>query len=59
MSVLSWIYPKAGKLEREKKQLQGQLAQSFMKIERTKSQVEQVARDVMLVMHKGRNSEKN
>ena len=51
MSVLSWLSGKPSKLEQEKRELQENLTQSIMKFERRRGEVEQVADDVMKLMH--------
>jgi hypothetical protein len=49
MSVMTWITGK--KISDEKKQLQAEMAQKVMKFERRRGEVEQVAEDVMKLMH--------
>lgn len=51
MSVLAWISGKTGKIEQEKKDLKVELTQAMMKFERHRGEVEQVANDVMRLMH--------
>lgn len=50
--MLSWIYQKPHRLEEEKRQLKAELTQSIMKFERRRGEVEQVADDVMKLMHR-------
>lgn len=58
MNVLSWFTD--NKHEKEKKKLREELAQSIMKFERRRGEVEQVAEDVMKMMHRRSNGiEKN
>ena len=52
MSVLSWLSGKPSKLEQERRQLKEDLTQSIMKFERRRGEVEQVADDVMKLMHR-------
>jgi hypothetical protein len=60
MSVLSWLSPKVKRLEEEKKELRVELTQAIMKFERRRGEVEEVARDVMKIMHRRSDgSEKN
>lgn len=51
MSVLAWFSPKAKRLENEKKELKVDLTQAIMKFERRRGEVEQVASDVLKLMH--------
>lgn len=51
MSVLSWLSPKVKRLEQEKKELKVELTQAIMKYERRRGELEQVANDVMRLMH--------
>ncbi len=51
MSVLSWFSPKVKRLEQEKKELKVELTQAIMKYERRRGELEQVANDVMRLMH--------
>lgn len=51
MSVLSWLSPKVKRLEEEKKELKVELTQAIMKFERRRGEVEQVASDVLKLMH--------
>lgn len=51
MSVLSWLSPKVKSLENEKNELKVELTQAIMKFERRRGEVEQVASDVLKLMH--------
>lgn len=60
MSLLSWLSPKAAKIEQEKKRLKQDLDVSIVRFERRRGEVEQVASDVMDIMHRRRrDDEKN
>ena len=59
MSVLSWFVPKLSKVELEKKQLKVELTQAIMKFERRRGEVEQVASDVIALMHRRRRDDEN
>lgn len=50
MGILSWITNK--KVEDEKQKLRSELTQSIVKFERRRGEVEEVARDVMKIMHR-------
>jgi hypothetical protein len=51
MNVLAWLSPKVKRLEQEKKELKVELTQAIMKYERRRGELEQVANDVMRLMH--------
>lgn len=60
MSLLSWISTKTHNMEQEKKRLKADLDVSIIKFERRRGEVEQVANDVMNIMHRRRrDDEKN
>ncbi len=50
MGILSWITNK--KVEDEKRKLRSELTQSIVKFEHRRGEVEEVARDVMKIMHR-------
>jgi len=50
MGILSWITNK--KVEDEKRELRTALTQSIMSFEQRRGEVEDVARDVMKIMHR-------
>ena len=56
MSVLSWLAPKANKskIETQKRELKAELASTVVEFERRRTDVAQVADDVMKVMHRRR-----
>lgn len=57
MSLLSWLSPKAAKIEQEKKRLKQDLDVSIVRFERRRGEVEQVASDVMTIMHRRRRDD--
>jgi len=57
MSVLSWLSPKVRRIEEEKKELKLELTQALMKLDRRRGEVEQVANDVMKLMHRRREDD--
>lgn len=60
MSLLSWISPSTAKIEQEKKRLKSDLDVSIVQFERRRGEVEQLASDVMDIMHRRRrDDEKN
>lgn len=60
MSLLSWVSTKANNMEQEKKRLKTELDVSIVRFERRRGEVEQVASDVMNIMHRRRREdEKN
>lgn len=60
MSLLSWISNKSHAIEQEKKRLKADLDVSIVRFERRRGEVEQVASDVMNIMHRRRrDDEKN
>lgn len=60
MSLLSWISPSTAKIEQEKKRLKEDLNVSIVQFERRRGEVEQLASDVMDIMHRRRrDDEKN
>ncbi len=60
MSLLSWISTKTHNMEVEKKRLKADLDVSIVRFERRRGEVEQVANDVMEIMHRRRrDDEKN
>jgi len=60
VSLLSWISTKTHNMEVEKKRLKADLDVSIVRFERRRGEVEQVANDVMEIMHRRRrDDEKN
>jgi len=60
MSLLSWISPKTHNIEQEKKRLKADLDVSIVQFERRRGEVENVASQVMEIMHRRRrDDEKN
>lgn len=57
MSVLSWLSPKASRIEQEKKDLKVELTQAIMKFERRRTEVEKVSSEVMELMHRRRRDD--
>lgn len=57
MSLLSWITPKASKIEQEKKELKIELTQAIMKFERRRTEVEKVSSEVLDLMHSRRSQD--
>jgi hypothetical protein len=60
MSLLSWISPKTHTMELEKKRLKAEMDVSIVRFERRRGEVENVANEVMEIMHRRRrDDEKN
>lgn len=60
MSLLSWISTKTHNMELEKKRLKADLDVSIVRFERRRGEVENVANEVMEIMHRRRrDDEKN
>lgn len=59
MSLLSWISPKTHNIEQEKKRLKADLDVSIVQFERRRGEVENVASQVMEIMHRRRRDDEN